>query len=90
MIHLGVMKLLPFLAVMALFLQWKYASPYLPSPTLKRETVFARNMPLALFVMSGVIMSVAMWVPDGHGVLVMFMLFGACLLMVSAVAIAFL
>jgi hypothetical protein len=83
------MTFLPFLAVMALFLKWKYASPYLPSPTLARGPALAKNLPLILFVLAGILMSVAMGVSPGHDVMVIALLCVAVSLMIGAIAIAF-
>jgi hypothetical protein len=42
---------------MALFAQWKFASPFLPSPTLKGKSYIKRNAPFFMFSLSGVLMS---------------------------------
>jgi hypothetical protein len=54
------MEWLVFLAVMAIFAQWKFASPFLPSPTLNGKSFVKRNAPFIIFLFSGTLMSVAM------------------------------
>ena len=50
---------LPLIAVLALYAQWKFASPFLPSPTLQHESALVRHAPLSLFVAAGILMALA-------------------------------
>lgn len=51
--------MLVFVAVMGLYAQWRFASPFLPSPTLKGSAIM-RHRPLLLFLAAGVILSVSL------------------------------
>jgi hypothetical protein len=53
------MEILAFLATMAIYAQWKFASPFLPNPTLKGDSILKRQMPLVLFLISGILLSIA-------------------------------
>ena len=54
------LQLLALAAVMALYAQWRFASPFLPSPTLRSERALVRHTPLILFSSAGALLAVAL------------------------------
>lgn len=53
-------EILPLAATLALYAQWKFASPFLPNPTLRLRRGLVRHTPLILFGLAGVLLSVAL------------------------------
>ena len=53
-------QLLALAAVLALYGQWRFASPFLPSPTLRSGSALVRHSPLILFASAGALLSVAL------------------------------
>jgi hypothetical protein len=53
-------QLLALAVVLAVYAQWRFASPFLPSPTLRSGSTLVRHSPLILFVAAGVLLSVAL------------------------------
>jgi hypothetical protein len=50
--------LLPLLATLALYANWKFASPVLPNPTLPHQSGMVRHSPFILFVAAGMLLAV--------------------------------
>ena len=60
--HCVVMKIqiLPIVAVLALYAQWRFASPFLPNPTLQHRSALVKHSPLILFSLAGLLMALAL------------------------------
>lgn len=50
---------LPLLGAMALYAQWRFASPFLPNPALEGNSFAKRETPLILFMMAGILVSIS-------------------------------
>lgn len=53
-------QILPLAALLALYAQWRFASPFLPSPTLSHGNALVRHFPLILFATAGVLLALAL------------------------------
>lgn len=53
-------ELLALVAILAVYAQWRFASPFLPSPVLRHGSALVRHSPLLLFLLAGILMALAL------------------------------
>lgn len=77
-------SVLAFLAVIALYLKWNYASPYVGGAELEGYRFLKRSIPLILFLASGLIGAISLRVSSD---MLFYMLFGisACCLVAAPI-----
>lgn len=80
-------QFLALAAVLALYAQWRFASPFLPSPTLRSGSAVVRHSPLILFATAGALLSVAL--PNFSNAPFVIALSVSMAMLVAAVALAY-
>jgi hypothetical protein len=53
-------EILGFFAILALYLKWNYGSPYVTPPILRKKNFFRRSIPLILFIISGISLTLSL------------------------------
>jgi hypothetical protein len=79
-----------FLAVaapLAIYAQWRFASAFLPSPTLRSASALVRHSPLILFISAGALLGVAL--PNFSYVPFIISLSASTVMMLLALALAY-